>query len=306
MNSAKTSSKGHVEPSILGGAVDTHVHSGPDIVPRVADDIETARMASNAGFAAIVLKNHHESTAARAQIAESVNGLISIFGGLVLNSSACGGFNPDAVRITMKMRGKIVWMPTVSAKNHIRFIHEAKYSEHVGAISAGLEEEGLSPLDEEGRIISSVREILDIIAESDAILATGHLSSHEICALIVEAKLRGVERILVTHPEAPQIEMPVDVQRDVAKLGVYFERCYYSVLAGYPLDRMLEEARSVGFESTIFASDLGQEHNPPPAEGLLDLYYALRAVGMNTIEWRTAIARNPRALLALSNDVGES
>jgi hypothetical protein len=41
---------------LLHGAVDIHVHHGPDLYPRIQDHLELARSAQAAGFRALCLK----------------------------------------------------------------------------------------------------------------------------------------------------------------------------------------------------------------------------------------------------------
>ena len=53
----------------LAGAIDFHVHSGPDSRPRSVNDLEVARMTQRAGLRGIVLKNHFTMTADRAALA---------------------------------------------------------------------------------------------------------------------------------------------------------------------------------------------------------------------------------------------
>src|SRR2546423_9061564 len=48
---------------LLRGAIDVHVHSDPDNVPRSLDGIEAAKQARSKAMRAIVLKNHYEPTA---------------------------------------------------------------------------------------------------------------------------------------------------------------------------------------------------------------------------------------------------
>ena len=43
---------------ILQGAVDPHVHSGPSIAPRAIDHLDLVRELSEAGFAAVLTKDH--------------------------------------------------------------------------------------------------------------------------------------------------------------------------------------------------------------------------------------------------------
>src|ERR1700682_4450570 len=96
----------------LVGAIDTHVHSAPDTIARKQDDIELARTAAAAGMRAIVLKSHHFPTADRAALAQRyVEGVI-VLGGLVLNATAAGGLNPEAVRSAITVGGKVFWLPT--------------------------------------------------------------------------------------------------------------------------------------------------------------------------------------------------
>ena len=104
---------------LLRGAIDVHIHAGPDIVPRLLDDFELAELARAAGMTAIVLKSHHMLTADRAHIAQKAFPEVKVFGGLALNFPACGGLNAEAVKVAIRMRAKIVWLPTLSAANHI-------------------------------------------------------------------------------------------------------------------------------------------------------------------------------------------
>lgn len=285
-----------IADAALSGTVDTHVHSAPDIVPRKLTDAEVVRAAAGAGFAGVVLKNHHGCTAARAVIAQEASGTVRVYGGIVLNTSACGGFNPEAVQVSLRLGGAIVWMPTVSAANHLAYVRSVTDAGHIGAIGAGVTGEGLRPLRVGGGLLPEVGAVLDAVAEAGGVLATGHLSAHETAAVVEGARGRGVEKILVTHPEAPQIAMPAAMQRELAAAGVVFERCYYSLLAGYPAERMVADARAAGIASTVFATDLGQVHNPAPVAGMADFRRALMAAGLTPQEWQVGAVENPRRL----------
>src|SRR5262244_144993 len=54
---------------LLRGAIDIHVHSDPDNVPRSIDGLDAAKMARASGMRGIVLKNHYDSTAGLAFLA---------------------------------------------------------------------------------------------------------------------------------------------------------------------------------------------------------------------------------------------
>ena len=70
--------------SLIEGSIDIHIHSAPDIFPRVVNDIDAAMMAKEQGMRAILIKSQLYCTAERAEIASMQTGL-QCFGGLVLN-----------------------------------------------------------------------------------------------------------------------------------------------------------------------------------------------------------------------------
>src|SRR3989304_5965168 len=53
---------------LLKGAFETHVHAGPDVLPRKFNDIDLAHLAQERGFGGFVLKSHHAITADRATL----------------------------------------------------------------------------------------------------------------------------------------------------------------------------------------------------------------------------------------------
>jgi hypothetical protein len=73
--------------SNLNGAIDFRVHSLPDSEPRPIDAVDLAKLAKSRGMRGLVLKNHHESTAALAYVVRKEAPGIEIFGGIVLNRS---------------------------------------------------------------------------------------------------------------------------------------------------------------------------------------------------------------------------
>ena len=101
----------------VAGAIDMHCHPFPDLFPRLADDIDIAIAARDAGLKALMLKCHHESTVSRAYLIQRVVPGIRVFGGVVLNSYV-GGINPAAVEAALRLGGKEVWMPTIDVGYH--------------------------------------------------------------------------------------------------------------------------------------------------------------------------------------------
>ena len=76
---------------VLDGSVDIHMHTHPDSAERPVDAFEAARIAKSYGLRAVVLKNHHEPTAARAYLVRQVVPGIEVFGGITMDLVPRGG-----------------------------------------------------------------------------------------------------------------------------------------------------------------------------------------------------------------------
>ncbi|MDR7482090.1 MAG: DUF6282 family protein [Armatimonadota bacterium] len=268
----------------LTGAFDMHVHAAPDVVPRRLDDLELARRARDAGLAGVLLKSHHGSTVERALLATQAVPGARVFGGLVLNDPV-GGLNPAAVETALRLGAREIWMPTQAAWNHRRFYGEGN---------------GMRILDAAGQLRPEVHEILRLIATADVILGTGHLSGAEIEVLVTAALAAGVRKVLITHPETHLTWLDVEAQRDLARRGVFFERCLLSTRpdgGSVSVGQIAEHIRQVGAGSTVLATDYGQPHNPCPVDGLRAFVAGLRAEGISERDLEVMTKVTPRMLL---------
>jgi hypothetical protein len=270
---------------LLRGAIDCHVHSFPDVIERRLDDLELVEQARAAGMRALVLKCHAFSTCERAYVLNRVFPDFRVFGGIVLNDTV-GGFNPRAVEAALKMGALQVWMPTKSAANH---------RHHLGGGG------GLAVLDG-GRLRAEVRDVLRLVADADANLATGHLSPEESRILIGEALALGVRRVSVTHPEWGVTAMPVPMQQELARTGaVFFERCLACTQPDVPqhvsFGHIVGQIRAVGPATTVAATDYGMPQYPEPVAGMRALVRQLLAAGFTEREVRLMVQDNPARLL---------
>jgi len=272
---------------MLTNAIDLHIHTAPDAIPRKLTDIQAASKAKAAGMRGIMLKSHLTPTYARAAIAKEAIPGISVFGGVVLNA-AVGGINPHAVEAAMKMGAKCVWLPTSSSEQHIR--HFQLQNQQMVRI-----------FEQNGAPCDGLMEVLELVAAAECILATGHLSPEESERLVGLAKEAGVKKIVVTHPEFEAVRMPVDMQMRLAAQGVFFERCFYATNSNQklPVEEIAREIREVGWESTVLASDFGQDFNVPPTEGLRRFLEALARCGIPEKHLSAAVTSHPASLLGL-------
>jgi hypothetical protein len=271
----------------LSGLVDMHVHAAPDIEPRFADDIDTAREAAAAGMRALLLKSHVTLTADRAAIAEKVVGQLRVFGGMALNY-AVGGINPAAVEVALKLGARQIWMPTRDAA------HERSYRGKPG---------GLTIFTEHGQVSPAVYEVIELVRGADAILGTGHLSLEETVALVRLASAHDLRKILVTHPEAYFLKMSAAAQADIAGPGVFFERCFVftTAISGSTIsvEGIADQIRHVGTQSTVLSTDFGQAASASPVNGLRAYLAGLLACGLSLPEIRHMAGENPAHLLGL-------
>jgi hypothetical protein len=285
------------------GIVDTHVHTAPDVIPRLMTDSELARAVDEAGYRAVVLKSHHTVTAARATMAQEHAVSAQILGGAVLNVQATGGINPYAVQTALQLGGRVIWMPTITSANQIRHAAEKGISSGNLRQLGSIEGDGISVLDAEGRPTADVCAVLDHIAAAGATLATGHISAAEIMQVVPEARRRGVPNVLITHPEHSCVRLGLDDQLQLAELGgVWFERVYAITLPSsddVPLDVFAEAIRTVGVDSTVMATDFGQAHNVSPVVGLQQYVDGMRERGFTQADIEAMTVQNPTAALAL-------
>ena len=269
----------------LDGVVDLHVHAGPDSRPRSVDDVEAARAARDAGFRAILLKNHFTMTADRAALAMGQVDGIEIFGGVVLNR-AVGGINPEAVRQMATFsggRGKVVWLPTFDAEHYVT--------------AAGGGAPYVSIL-ADGEPLPAVLEVFALLAEHDLTLATGHSSPGEVLRLMPAARRLGVRRILVTHVFSQGAT--AEQMRQMADEGAILEIDWLAVHSGgRTIEEYVSAIRQLGAEAFCLSSDLGQAGNPLHAEGMRAYIRALREAGITEDEIDVMARRNPARLLGL-------
>src|SRR3954453_13970434 len=147
----------------LTGAADLHCHFGPDAHrERSVDAFQAAHEAAAAGHRAIVLKSHDFPTSSPPWAVGAQVGGISVFGGICCDREI-GGLNAAAVEVALRLGAKIVWMPTLSSRQDW---------ETGVAAQLGIPGPGLVVVDDDGRLLPETNDVLALVAEHGAILAT--------------------------------------------------------------------------------------------------------------------------------------
>ena len=285
----------------MRGAVDVHLHSEPDLFPRIADDVGVARHAASLGLRAISLKCHSERTTSRAYMTMQQVPGIQVVGGIVLNR-AVGGINPDAVEAALQLGARHVWMPTVDAANHARTFGSTGAYDKQASTMARSADTGIEVFDAEGTPIDGLFDVLDLIAQHRGILSTCHLSIPEILRLVPAARERGVEKIMITHPYFKVPGLDLDTLRSLVDQGAYAEFGYCTISPMWnhaTLVRQVEAIRELGAQRCILMSDGGQRHNPMPAECLRVFAQSVYESGVSEEDVAKMIKDNPLDLLEL-------
>jgi len=291
--------------AILKGAIDPHVHSGPSIAPRGLDHLDLVRELSSAGFAAVVTKDHDYAGVATAELIRKHHPELStrIYSSIVLNN-VVGGINPYAVEHTAAMGGKIVWMPTLAAENHLRWEKTASWS-HPASTQKMRAASPVPVLDANKKVLDSVKDVLDVIAKNDMILASGHLHVSETWIVFEEAQRRGVKRLVFTHPEEIVGASLNDV-RGIAAMGAMVEHSLCMFLEGSKFktcsaEDLRHQIDAAGVDNTMLCSDLGQVGVFSPLEGFRRGVALCLELGYEDDEIHKMVATNTAQVLGLES-----
>jgi hypothetical protein len=289
--------------AILVGAIDPHVHSGPSIAPRALDHLDLVRQLSEAGFAAVVTKDHDYAGVATAALITRHHPELRtrIFSGIVLNN-VVGGINPYAVEHTAAMGGKIVWMPTLAAENHLRWEKTAQWS-HPASTQKMRPAAPVPVLDANRKVRDDVKDVLDVIAKNDMVLASGHLHVSETWLVFEEAQRRGVKRLIFTHPEEIVGASLNDV-KGIAAMGAHVEHSLCMFLEGSKFktasaEDLRHQIDAAGVDRTILCSDLGQVGVFSPLEGFRRGVALCLELGYGDDEVHKMVSTNTARVLGL-------
>jgi hypothetical protein len=268
----------------LTGVIDIHAHVAPEtmMLPfrRSVDAIEAAQLARIYGMRGMVFKEHNTETASWAYLVSQVVPGIELFGGIVLNR-AVGGINPVAVEnmaLTRGNRGRVVYMPTMDSEYY-----------NPGSPDA-------VPVARDARLLPEVYEVLEVIAEHDLGLSTGHSRPAESLMLIQAARDAGIDKIYVQHPTDGRILMDMPTMKQAVALGAMIE--IELSRAGVTAEK-IADIRELGPENVVVTSDLGQPGNVTHAQGFREALGVLADAGFSQADIDVMTKENPARFLGL-------
>lgn len=294
---------------LLRGAVDCHVHACPHINPRSVNVFDATRQAAAVGMRGLGLMDNFANSSGLAALAMAELGHlgVEVFGGIILEPPA-GGISPEAVAVALRygygpgQGARFVSMPT----HHTRRVAQAEGRNPPYVEAAfGVPESGPLP--------RPLLQILDLIAEHDAVLNTGHVSAPEAARLAAEARQHGVTRVLV-----PCNGYRPDDVRGIVATGAYAEFSFFfhthATMVGLThvdaerhrapfvaIDESAAAIRAATPARAIVSSDCGVSLLPPPVEGFREYLLLLATVGFDEGELRTMAAENPARLFRVGS-----
>ncbi|CAL9642250.1 hypothetical protein SUDANB145_06364 [Streptomyces sp. enrichment culture] len=256
------------------GTFDLHCHPAPDLSPRNQTDEEVAQGCLRSGQRGFVIKSHVGSTADRAVSVRARYPGVEVVGSITLNRPV-GGLNAAAVEVAARCGARMVWMPTLDSRAQ-RAAHDLPPS-YAAPVWSGVHQDmaarpGYGPavtvLDGD-RLRPEAHHVLDVVAEYDLALGTGHLDAQEVSVLLAEVRRRRIERVMVTHPDLPRQAIGVDEQKQFARQGALIERCLSAVQGGKVGEQATRERiRACGVSSTVVTTDLGQPGGDLISDGM--------------------------------------
>jgi hypothetical protein len=284
----------------LAGAIDLHIHSNPSLFKRIGSDLDIAKHAAGSQLAAVLIKNHFESTVGRAFLADEAIEGTRVFGGLVLNHFT-GGLNPSAVETAVSLGAKQIWMPTIDALGHAdAFGHTGGYGYQES--NSQISSSGITILNDESELVEELKIIVELVKAANVILGTAHLSRNEIFKLAEFCNKLEFNNLLITHPYFDPPKLNVKDQAQLYELGATIELCggnLYPIPGTAKLSDYLESISTLGARPFVISSDSGQPRKSMPAEVLRVFAQCLIEKGVSQDDIDIMTKENPQRLLNL-------
>lgn len=284
-------------PDFLSGAVDLHVHSGPDAIDRIGTSVDIARVAAAAGMKAIVLKDHLFPSYTKAVLTDQVVDGLRVFGGITMNATA-GGISVRPVAAALAGGARVVMFPTFDG---LRYVQKKKPGAIQAAHAFGQEIQPILAV-EDGQILPHTEAVLQTVAEHPhAVLSAGHLGPEETIPIMARAAALGIKNKVIEHPNSSDWWTD-DHYRALIDSGTTFNMSYnpYQPIMGRRnFDELVDLIGRVGPENCALITDGGQPYNPMPAITMNVMCEMLHFQGVSADDIITMVKTNPSRILGI-------
>jgi hypothetical protein len=299
---------------LLIGAIDTHVHACPHLNGRSVDVFEAVEHAAAAGMRGIGLMDNFCSSVGYAALARRRLGHlgVEVFGGVILEPQV-GGLSADVVRASLDLG-----YPDGEDRHPAdgaRFVSLPTHHTRAVALAEGRDAAYLASclsIPERGPLPDALARIVDLVAEHDVVLNTGHLTAPETLRLIELAKARGVKRILCPanyfSPDDVRALTALDACAEFSffftthatQVGLTHVDAQKHLVTPVTISRLVELVAAAPPERIVLSGDCGVAVLPPPVEGLREFLWALRLSGVDEATLRLAVGDTPARLFRLA------
>jgi len=281
----------------LEGMYDLHIHPAPSIQRRRFTALEAVKLANGERMAGVLFLDHTYNTTMMADTINEMGFQTKAFGSIMLNE-AVGGVSPSVVEIALALGTKQIEMPTYSSKAHFD-----AYGDDQKIFPYKKRAKPVYVLDEHGRLIPEVEEILKLMKDTHSFLASGHLSTLEVDAIVKRAKEVGC-KVMISSVSTDMPGYPLDAQKKWAADHIFMEHDYMAITdvphIRTPITTIVEQIRAVGAERCVLGTDAGSIKLPDNVSALKDFVGRLIEAGLTDKEIDLMARRNPRILLGIS------
>jgi microsomal dipeptidase-like Zn-dependent dipeptidase len=152
-----------------------------------------------------------------------------------------------------------------------------------------------------------VKEVIDVIAKNDMVLASGHLHVSETWLVFEEAKRRGVKRIVLTHPE-DIVDATMNDVKGLATMGAFVEHSLCMFVEGSKFktcsaEDLRRHIDAAGVDQTVLCSDLGQTGTISRLEGFRRGIKLCMDLGYDDDQIRKMVSLNAARMLGIEADL---
>jgi hypothetical protein len=283
----------------LEGMYDLHVHPAPSIQRRRFSALEAVKLANEERMAGVLFLDHTYNTTMMADTINEMGFRTKAFGSIMLNE-AVGGLSPSVVEIALALGTKQIQMPTYSSKAHFD-----AYGDDQKIFPYKTRVKPFYVLDDRGRLIPEVEEILELMKGTNSFLACGHLSTLEVHAIVRRSKELGL-KVIASSVSTDMPGYPLDDQKKWADAGAFMEHTYMALTdlphVRTPITTIVGQIRAVGAERCVLGTDSGNMKLPDNVTAMRDFIACLIEAGLSDRELDLIARRNPRIVLGISRE----
>lgn len=288
---------------MLEGAIDLHCHIDLEFSqdqPKREPEPVWLPKAEAMGMRGVVLKSHWWPTInVVPYILKSTQTRVSLWSSVVMNITA-GGPNTCVIEACAALGGKMVFLPTWSARNDVV---RKGFSHRIPAYYKTfdkMENPGFVFLDEGGRLLPKAKELIECCKSHNLVLGSGHVSWQESLAFARAARESGFKNFVINHPLSPFIEAPIDTLKQAAELGGFIEICWNHLAPGrMDSPELVSKIRTIGLNQVVASTDYFRPYSPNPPELMRIFLGMLHEGGLSKEEVKRVGCINPARAMGL-------